>query len=77
MAAVFIVTPSQSYGVRIEMTSYCLKTGYRDRPFAFFWDAVGLCDQNCNWGNRGDIIMRDWVFSFMAIMHNQVWEVNE
>lgn len=58
------------------MNSHCLTTGYRDRPFAFFWDAVGITGQNFNWGNRPDIIMHDWTFSFMTIMHHEVWGVD-
>jgi hypothetical protein len=53
-------------------------TGYRDRPFAFFWDAVGTCSQNLRWGNSPAVTMHDWVFSFMAFMHHEVWpEVNQ
>lgn len=52
-------------------------TGYRDRPFAFFWDAVGICAQNYRWGNHPAVVMHDWTFSFMALMHHNVWEMFE
>lgn len=42
---------------------------YRDRPFAFFWDAVGVCSQNLH----PSFTMHDWTFSFMALMHANVW----
>lgn len=48
--------------------------GYRNQPFAFFWDAVGICEQNLAWDNHPSVIMHDWTFSFMAHMHPNVWE---
>ena len=58
------------------MTSYCLTTGYRDRPFAFFWDGVGVCEHSARHGTPPAVTMQVWTFSFMALMHHEVWEVD-
>lgn len=58
------------------LMAYCLTTGYRDRPFAYFWDGVGACEQNLTWGNHPSIVMHDWVFDCMALMHYEVWGVD-